>query len=236
MSNHAPRQPVKNLLCALHENFGKNVSNIGEDAIPILDIIDLNSRTISEIRTVLKTADFCGSEGQKNICAELLDEVFTDFSIAMYLCTIGLVVPARMSIRRAFELGLASVYMWDLPHEYWGWRNKDQDLSFSAMVAHLNSVGYSAYLAHVQGQESALKICDQDKFQSLYRELSNTVHGKIAGLPPLSPERFSPEKNGLAKHLKLITDAQQAVTSLLYGRFSGLQARIEIALPQIKRT
>jgi hypothetical protein len=231
---HAPRQPVKNLLCTLHENFSRNVHAIGTETCSLLETIDLNSRIISEIRSIL-SADYCDNEGQKRICEEILEEVFTDFSLAMYLCAIGLIVPARMSVRRAFELGLATVYMWDLPHEYWGWRHRDQDLSFSAMVAHLNSVGYLEYLSQLQGIESVSSICDQAKFQSIYRELSNTVHGKISGLPPLSPERFAPDRNGLEKHLKLTANAQEVVIRLLYGRFRGLEPRIEAAFPQIKR-
>lgn len=198
-------------------------------------MIDLNSRIISEIRSIL-SADYCDSESQKRICEEILEEVFTDFSIAMYLCAIGLIVPARMSIRRAFELGLATIYMWDLPHEYWGWRHQDQDLSFSAMVTHLNSIGYLEYIAQLQRVKSVPPICNQSKFQSIYRELSNTVHGKISELPPLSPERFSQDKNGIEKHLKQTADAQNIIIQLLFARFQGLKLRIEAAFPQFKRT
>jgi hypothetical protein len=233
--SHAPRQPIKDILCALHTKFNENVNSIGSETSTLLDEIDLNSRIISEIRNILPT-DYCDSEGQKRICEEILEEVFTDFSLAMYLCAIGLIVPARMSVRRAFELGLATVYMWDLPHEYWGWSHKDQDLSFSAMVSHLNSAGYLEYLAQLQGVQSASPICNQAKFQSIYRELSNTVHGKISGLPPLSPERFSPERNGIKNHLEKIAEAQKVVIQLLFARFHGLESLLEARFPQINRT
>lgn len=233
--SHAPRQPVKELLHSLHANFGQNMNALGQEYDSQLDSIDLNSRIISEIRTIA-SENYCNTDAQKKICSEILDEVFTDFSLAMYLSTIGLIVPARMSARRAVELGLASVYMWDLPHEYWGWRQRDQDLSFSAMVAHLNSVGYLEYIRQVHGLESSSAICDQGKFQVFYRELSNTVHGKITGLPPLSPDRFSPDKNGLQNHLQLIRNTQAAIIQLLFGRFPDLESRIEQAFPQIKRT
>lgn len=235
MTTHAPRQTVKELLHSLHDKFGQNAETVGDEAWALLDRIDLNSRIISEIRTVL-SSEFCENEGQSRICTELLEEVFSDFSLAMYLSTIGLIVQARMSVRRAFELGLATVYMWDLPHEYWGWRCGDEDLSFSAMVAHLNSGGYTEYLKHLRGAESAPPICDQAKFQNIYRELSNTVHGKNSGLPPLSPERFLPDRNGVKEHLVLEASAQEAIIALLFGRFSGLQAKLEATFPQIKRT
>lgn len=219
----------------LHAKFGQNIQAIEVEVSSLLDIVDLNSRIISEIRSIL-ISDYCSSEEQKIICKEILEEVFADFSLAMYLCAIGLIVPAQMSARRAFELGLATVYMWDLPHEYWGWRQRDQDLSFSAMLTHLNSIGYLEYIAHLQNAKSVSSICDQKKLQDIYRELSNTVHGKISGLPPLSPERFSPDKNGTEKHLKQTADTQDVVINLLFARFQGLELRIGAAFPQIKRT
>lgn len=234
MTTHAPRQTVKELLASLHATFGTNVDAIESDASLVFDSIDLNSRIVSEIRTILLD-EYCESDCQTEICAEILDEIFTDFTLAMYLFSIGLIVPARMSVRRAFELGLASVYMWDLPHEYWGWRQRDQDLSFSNMVSHLNSAGYLAHLAHTHGGSHAASICDQAKFQLFYRELSNTVHGKLNGLPPLSPERFATEKNGQVLHLKLMIDVQAEIIRLLFGRFPGLKTKIEKIFPQTNR-
>ncbi|KAF0220023.1 MAG: hypothetical protein FD174_1468 [Geobacteraceae bacterium] len=234
MTQHAPRQAVTELIASLHTNFGRNVGNFALGTIPLFDGIDLNSRIIDGIRTAL-LVDHCGTDDQKKICAEILDEVFTDFTMALYLFAIGLIVPARMSVRRALELGLATVYMWDLPHEYWGWRQLDADLSFSNMVTHLNSAGYLAYLASIQGRTDTKVICDPVYFQRFYRKLSNTVHGKVEGLPPLTPERFAADKNGIAEHLKLTMEVQEALIELLYGRFHGLKADIEKAFPQVGR-
>lgn len=232
--SHAPRQPVKELLSALHESFGANLgSSIDTPNTPILDSIDLNSRIISSFKLALLNDN--KYDAHKSGCAEVLDEVFSDFAIAMYLNSIGLIVPARMSTRRALELGLSAVYMWDMPHEYWGWRKRDQDLSFSAMVTHLNSSGYLEYMAQLKGPSANACFCDQANFQALYRILSNTVHGKIADLPALAPERFSTITNGLAEHLELIVRTQNAVVCLLFGRFSELEAAIHSILPQIQR-
>lgn len=231
---HAPRQPVKELLSALHDSFGANLGGaIDVPNTPLLDSIDLNSRIISEFKTALLSGN--RGDAHKAGCAEILDEVFSDFAIAMYLNSIGLIVPARMSARRAFELGLSAVYMWDMPHEYWGWRKRDQDLSFSAMVAHLNSSGYLEYMTQLKGLSANACFCDQTNFQALYRILSNTVHGKIADIPALAPERFSTITNGLAEHLELIIKTQNAVICLLFGRFSELEAAIHSKLPQIQR-
>ena len=232
--SHSPRQPINDLLCSLHTKFGENIKTIDAKTSSLLDKIDLNSRIISEIRNKL-SLEYCDTEGQKKICEEILEEVFSDFSLAMYLCAVGLIVPARMSTRRAFELGLATVYMWDLPHEYWGWR-RDQDLSFSAMVAHLNSVGYLAYIAQLHGVDRVSPICNQEIFQQIYRQLSNTVHGKVSGLPALSPDRFLSDRNGMNVHLELTANAQDVVIQLLFSRFQKLESQIELIFPQIKRT
>jgi hypothetical protein len=77
----------------------------------------------------------------------------------MYLLSVGLIVPARMLTRRAFELGLGAVYMWDLPHKYWGWAKHDHDLGFTEMIEHLTSQSYLTHLANVQGKSVAVFPC-----------------------------------------------------------------------------
>jgi hypothetical protein len=233
MIHLAPRQTTTDLLDSFHASFGKNIKNIPQDTISLFDNIELNSRIIDGIRATL-LSDYCEKDNQKKNCAEILGEIFADFTLAMYLLGIGLIVPARMSARRAFELGLASVYMWDLPHEYWGWKTHDTDLSFSTMVTHLNSVGYLAYLAKIHERPTEV-ICEKTDFQRIYRELSNTVHGKSEGLPKLSPERFTAEKNDIAKHLQLAKEAQDTIINLFYGRFFKLKEKMETSFPQTGR-
>lgn len=234
MSTHAPRQPVTDLLDSLHANFGKNISSLDAPAIALIDEIDLNSRIIDGIRMALQV-EYCVTDFQKNLSNDLLDEIFSDFTTAMYLLAVGLIVPARMSARRAFELGIALVYMWDLPHEYWGWVKCDCDLSFSNMVNHLNSNGYLAYLSNNPQYPVTETICEQAVFQGFYRKLSNTVHGKVDGLPPLAPDRFVAEKNGINKQLELICEVQDSIISLLLSRFSGIKSEIEKNFPQAGR-
>jgi hypothetical protein len=230
---HAPRQTLQELLKALHDKFGANLdSSFDDSTIPLLNTIDLNSRVISEFKILLQQNS---SEKHRLGCAEILDEVFSDFAISMYLHSVGLIVPARMSIRRAFELSLATVYMWDMPQEFWGWRKCDQDLSFSTMVTHLNSSGYNEYIAQMKGESKTVTFCDQVKFQKLYRILSNTVHGKSADLPALAPERFSTISNGILEHLELILKTQEEVINLLFGRFYDFAKDIYEIFPQIKR-
>jgi hypothetical protein len=234
--SHAERASIQTVLAALHDGFGKNLISIDQTFLPYLDKIDLQSRMISESKSQLLN-DHCSGPVQKKICEELFDEIFSDFSLAMYFCAGGLIVPSQMSTRRAFELGLAAIYLWDLPHAFWGWRNRDDDLSFSAMVAHLNSTGYLEYLKQIHNFSDVTTICKQADFQKIYRELSNTVHGKTSNLPPLSPARFSLEDSQpfVIKQFALIEQAQSSILRLIFGRFPNLEEAIHEAMPQVKR-
>jgi hypothetical protein len=233
---HGERIPMDQVLSSLHASFGSNLKSIDPAFVPQVDKIDLQSRMISEVRDQL-LSHYCSGPVQRTICEDLLDEVFSDFSLALYFCASGLIVPSQMSTRRAFEIGLAAIYLWDLPHAYWGWKNKDDDLSFSAMVAHLNSIGYMEYLKQVHGAESIDTICKQKEFQEIYRELSNTVHGKTSNLPPLSPARFSLDdsQSFVNQQFKLIQRAQAAILRMIFGRFVQLEEKVQEAMPQILR-
>jgi hypothetical protein len=233
---HAERIPIQTVLTGLHNAFGKNLESIDETILPHLDKIDLQSRMLSEAKGQLLT-DYCSGPVQKKICDELLDEIFSDFSLAMYFCVGGLMVPSQMSTRRAFELGLAAIYLWDLPHAFWGWRNRDDDLSFSGMITHLNSTGYTEYLRQLQDTPTLGPICKQAEFQKIYRELSNTVHGKTHNLPPLSPARFSSatSQSFVVQQLQLIETAQASILGLIFARFSNLSKKVHETMPQVKR-
>lgn len=234
--SHGERIPMDQVLNLLHTTFGSNLKSINPAFLPHVDKIDLQSRMISEIREQL-LRHYSAGPVQTTICKELLDEVFSDFSLALYFGGCGLIVPSRMSTRRAFEIGLAAIYLWDLPHAYWGWRNQDDDLSFSGMVAHLNSIGYIEFLKQVHGIDSIGPICKQREFQEIYRELSNTIHGKTSNLPPLSPARFSLEESQefVEQQFSLIQRAQAAILGMFFGRFVKLQEKVHEAMPQIQR-
>lgn len=234
MEPHARREPVLQLLATLHSRFATNLKDLSAEVIALLEIIDLNSRAIDETANELKRAH-CGDDEQKRECACLLNELFADLSQAMYLLALGLVVPARMLARRAFELGLGAVYMWDLPHEYWGWAKHDQDLSFTTMIDHLYSRSYLTHISHIQNKISPEWPFTAAILQKLYRTLSNTVHGKSDGLPPLSPDRYSPTLSNVGEHLKLVVEIQKTLLNIWCARFIGLKEHLAKAFPQAVR-
>lgn len=232
---HAKREPIVALLTTLHSKFAANLDVLDRDVIALLEIIDLNSRAIDGVAGELQRIH-SGDDGHKLQCAHLMEEIFADLCQAMYLLAIGLVVPARMLARRAFELGLAIVYMWDLPHEYWGWARHDEDLSFSKMVDHLCSPRYLTLISNIQNKTPADWPCTSPTLQSLYRTLSNTVHGKVEGLPPLSPERYSPNMKNLGEHLKLLAEIQKTILNVWCARFGGIKDYLSKEFPKAMRS
>jgi hypothetical protein len=232
---HAKREPIVDLLTTLHSKFSTNLSVLDPEVVTLLETIDLNSRAIDGAADELERTH-SGGEKHKLECALLIQEIFADFSQAMYLLAIGLVVPARMLMRRGFELGLAIMYMWDLPHEYWGWAKHDQDLSFSKMVDHLCSPGYVELISNLQNKTDPEWPCNSTALQTLYRTLSNTVHGKTDVLQPLSPERYSSSMKNVGEHLKLLVQIQKTILTLWCARFDGVKHHLSKEFPKAMRT
>lgn len=229
MTEYAQRQPVDELLIKLHDKFRENITDLEEDHTNVLESIELSCRIIDGVRVELLQT-YCGTDEAKIKCAELLNEIFSDFAVAMYLLSTGLITPARMLIRRALEIGIATVYLWDLPNELWGWLELDEDLSFQKMVAHLNSPNYLAHMSHLQ-KTQVIRICDHARLQEFYRRLSNTIHGKSDALPPLNPDRYSSQKNDIKTHFALLLEIQKSLISLWCNRFINLRANLEKNFP-----
>src|SRR4051794_5105457 len=114
---YAPRVPAKDLIQDFHLTFGHNIGILSPDALKTIENIDVKLRAIDECHSVILDK-YAGSEVHKKQCSQLIPEIFSDFTISMYLFSAGLIVPGRLGLRRGLELGVAVIYMWDLPHEY----------------------------------------------------------------------------------------------------------------------
>lgn len=217
---HAQRQDLSNFLKLLHGNFGSNLSQLDRSFIEIIEAIDTENRAIFDLGNVIRS-NYSTPGPHCEDAAKLIDEVFSDVAQAMYLISCGLIVPGRMVTRRAFEIGLSIAFLWDQPHEYWSWAEHDADLSFTTMVSYLSSQGYQSHIKKIHKENTpAFNISES---QSLYRTLSNTVHGKIDLLPPLSPERFNIKTNGAEEHLNALLRVTVLVRRTLDTRFPKTQ-------------
>ena len=98
---------------------------------------------------------------QKKITT-IFDEVFSDLIISIYLAGSALDKPAQIVLRRVLELGISIVYLWDLPHVFWGWETHDFDLSFNDMLEHLTKPNYVTFIqslnADFSGEEELFDV------------------------------------------------------------------------------
>jgi hypothetical protein len=232
---HEKKQPIGDLILALHASFGGNISRLDEATVASLEYSSLQARAIYAIHEELQST-YCGTEPHRSQCASVMSEVFADFSIAAYLIAAGLIVPARMVCRRALESGLAAIYMWDLPHEFWEWKKFDGDLSFGSIVDHLSSRAYGAHIAALNCLSEGNSFVNATVIKKLYRKLSNTVHGKENDLPPLAPERYAPTQPTTSGELTLLVEAEHVLLLAWRTRFPGIDQYLKHDFPSLART
>lgn len=126
-----------------------------------------------------------------NECCLIFDELFADTVSALYLASCAIDKPALVILRRVLELGLAAVYLWDMPHMAYAWRKNDQDLSFAEMLKHVNSEGYRTYISNETGTRIDKDLFPTDKCHKIYGDLSDIVHGKMCSFESSLPDKFS---------------------------------------------
>ncbi len=115
------------VLRKLHAKFSTNFDQASVDCVAELERVDIKTRAVAECGSELaKMPGLTTSQVQLSGAAE---EVFADLVTSVYLGSIGLDRSAQMVLRRSLELALAIVYLWDLPHLFWGWKQCDYDLS-----------------------------------------------------------------------------------------------------------
>jgi hypothetical protein len=164
----------------------------------------------------------------------LFDEVFADVICSIYLGASGLAKPAQMSLRRTVEVGVASVYLWDLPHLFWAWKTHDNDLNMNEMLNHLASPGY---LSFVRSQNSSYRgdsLLDISLARSVYRELSNIVHGKISTFECTLSDRFEHRPDDWRSHLNRVFEVEGLLIHLWQNRCLCVAEGLPNVFPQIQ--
>lgn len=69
----------------------------------------------------------------------------------------------------------------------------------------------------------------------LYRQLSNTIHGKFGTMETLSESRYSWDPAAWNRHLSVADQVLDVVLKLWGLRFPEVRADLDIAFPQISR-
>ncbi|MDT0206006.1 hypothetical protein [Serratia marcescens] len=167
----------------------KNVDKV------FVSIFTLNA--IAEILSNKKTSI------HHDICLRIFNEIIADTASSVYLSACAMDKPAHIILRRILELGVASVYLWDMPHVVYAWENHDHDLSFTEMVKHINEEGFKDYVRMQNNISSEIKIINMKECQNIYGDLSDIVHGKITSFETDLPNKFSFDESDWGKYIFL---------------------------------
>jgi hypothetical protein len=193
---------------------------------------ELKARAITETAEILKASAHLSSSQKVILC--LFDEVFADTICSIYLAGCSLDKPAQILLRRAFEVGVASVYLWDLPHRLWGWKNHDNDLNFNEMLEYFDADAYRTFLKAENADYKGDDLPDFASARRLYRNLSNVVHGKYSDFETALPNRFQHSVADWKTHLERVLEVEDILTSLWKARFAEVARDLPTHLPQLK--
>lgn len=221
-----------NVFRDLDSKFSANLDSSLSTFSDVVHRIDIKARACTTFSRLLHRTNGL-TTAQKELLG-IFDELFADVIISIYLAGCALDRPAQMLLRRALELGVAAVYLWDMPHIFWAWRDHDKDLSFAEMVDHFNTPGYQTLISfeHTNGSQPEI---DVSAIKKIYRSLSNTVHGKMATFESALPDRFNHNHIDWKSHLALVEDVQDVILGLWQYRFPHLFSELDKEMPQITR-
>ena len=221
------------VLAKLNKKFTENLQSASPYVGTDLTDADLIARAIAEMGQILRDAGSL-NPGQKEI-ATITNEVFADMVLSLYLCACGMDRPAQGVLRRALELGLAVVYLWDLPHEFWGWKSHDCDLNFGDMIEHISKDKYKSFLSSVNSTYSGNDIFDYSEARRLYRLLSNTVHGKLTTHAAQLSNRFQFDPDIWTEHCQLVRRVGKVVLESYLARFFEHSRELSRRIPAIAK-
>jgi len=215
----------------LSAQFAQNFTTALNTKIPEVGRVELKSRCLASVGELLR--DKCAVSNTQKQIAPIYDEVFADCICSMYLAAQGLDKPAQLVLRRVLELGLAAAYLWDQPHVFWGWKEFDQDLSFTEIAGYLSSQAYLRFVASENGASEPVPLIDVTLARNEYRALSNTVHGKVSTFESPLIDRFRHSDVDWKAHLVRLESIQDLLLNLARGRFAAVRERLTIVQPQI---
>lgn len=210
--NKTPQEILKELKDKFDQNF---------DCWSKIEHLELNktfllARAISEIGQILN--EQVSSKHHKR-CCQIFDEVFSDIISATYLASCAIDKPANIVLRRVIELGVAVIYLWDMPHVSYSWEFKNHDLSFSEMITHINSDGYKLFVADETGSHLEGELISSTKIKNYYGELSDIVHGKKITFESTLANRFTFCEDDWTNFSVKINDILQELLDAYFKKF-----------------
>ncbi len=217
----------------LNVKFNKNLKLSLVKDVEKISQAELKARAFAIIGQILRERPNL-SQSQKEL-VDIFDELFADSIISLYLAGCSLDKPAQTLMRRVLELGIAVMYLWDMPHQFWAWKCHDKDLNFNEMIDCLNSSGYKSFVLTENPHFSGESLFDINEAKKIYRKLSNTIHGKISTFESVLPDRFSHNDSDWQEHIKLVTQVQDILLKLWKNRFNDIFIELEKRLPAITR-
>lgn len=225
--NKAP----KDIMIELHKKFDNNFSEW-------MNLEDARlEKTFIYLQCIASTGDIlrksCLSK-HHDICCRIYDEIFSDGVSALYLASNAMDKPANAILRRILELGVAALYLWDMPHMAHSWNSYDQDLSFSEMLNHINSEGYIAYINSENSSYVDKQLLPSKKLQQIYGNLSDVVHGKITTFESSMPDRFKFVMDEWIIFISLIEEVLEILVKGFSARYDIKEQLID-CVPRAKR-
>ena len=194
---------------------------------------EIKARAFMEVGHILSECEDITLTQKECIC--VFEEIFGDTICSLYFAACALDKPAQMLLRRVLELGVAVVYLWDLPHKYWGWKCHDEDLAFREMLDHLTAESYLTFTAKTNPNFIDTHLLDVGSVRKIYGELSDVTHGKVATFESVSPDRYNFTSADWQKHLSLTNSVQDILLKLWSNRFKAIAEQLPDVMPQLSK-
>lgn len=217
----------KTILEALHKKFGENLDTCLSEYISLLEEVEIKIRGTYELGQIIHQ-DSNISDTQREI-TNIFPEIFTDLTVACYLGCCAIDNTPKILLRRALELGIAVIYLWDLPYKFWSWKNIDDignDLNFKEMLDYINNAGYITYI-NKENTTAETELVNKTPINKIYRELSNVIHGKTDHFESRNPDRFTYNKEDLYTVLNFTLKIENILLAAWKKRFTNHFSKME---------
>lgn len=216
----------------LSNKFCRNLEQALTRESDLMLKVETKARAIPVVAKILTETRTLTDWQQDALC--MFDEVFADITCAIYLSACALDKPAQTVLRRALEIGVATVYLWDLPHVYWCWKEQDRDLTFNEMIEHISNPGLKSLVRKQNSTFAGDELFDTSSARAIYRKLSNIVHGKISSFESTLPDKFKHNEDDWRSQLATISEVEDILLQLWCNRFYCMSERLESEFPPLR--